>query len=297
MSELRIVVSRHSAFYSPLIASVAAGFLRQEGLSATYRPMAPGERAQDWIARGEADIVQSAVSSSWLALEGGAAELPVHFAQINRRDGFFLVARQGESSFQWKMLEGRTLLADHAAQPLAMLKYAVHRQGADWSRIRAVDAGTPEQIAEAFRRGEADFAHLQGPAAQQLEHEGAGCVVASVGEAMPPVAFSSLLASRRFLETEAARAFLRAYSKAREWVRTTAAQDVAACVTPFFPAIPFAALAAAVSRYQTLGCWDGGVAIPRDLYEQALEVFLHAGLITRRWAYEEVVAAPPEVPQ
>jgi len=295
--QLRILVSRHSAFYSPLIATLAAGFLEREGLSASYRPLAPSERAQELIARDEADVIQSAVSSSWLLLEHGEKPAGVHFAQINQRDGFFLVARHGHSPFQWKMLEGRTLLADHAAQPLAMLQYAVYRQGADWGRIRVLDAGTPEQIAEAFRCGEADYAHLQGPAAQHLEHEGAGCVAASVGEAMPPVAFSSLLASRRFLETEAGRAFLRAYSRAREWVRATPAQDVAACQASFFPGTPLPALAAAILRYQALGCWEGGLGIPRDLYEQALEVFLHARMITRRWAYEEVVAAPPGDPQ
>jgi NitT/TauT family transport system substrate-binding protein len=182
--ELRIVVSRHSAFYSPLIATVAGGFLEREGFSASYRPMAPAERAQDLLAREEADVIQSAVSSSWLLLERGEKPAGVHFAQINQRDGFFLVGRQRSPAFHWKRLEGRTLLADHAAQPLAMLRYAVHRQGTDWSRIRVVDAGTPEQIADAFRRGEGDFAHLQGPAAQQLEEEGCGCVVASVGRSV-----------------------------------------------------------------------------------------------------------------
>ncbi|MGC8792190.1 MAG: hypothetical protein ACP5U2_02225, partial [Bryobacteraceae bacterium] len=61
----------------------------------------------------------------------------------------------------------------------------------------------------------------------------------------------------------------------------------------FFPGIAVEALCAAIERYQALGCWEGGLAIPRDLYEQALDVFLHAGLITRRWPYEEVVLAPP----
>jgi NitT/TauT family transport system substrate-binding protein len=65
------VVSRHSAFYSPLIATVAAGFLEREGFSASYRPMAPAERAQDLLAQEEADVIQSAVSSSWLLLERG----------------------------------------------------------------------------------------------------------------------------------------------------------------------------------------------------------------------------------
>ncbi len=294
MPTISIVVSRHSAFYSPLIATLAAGFLEQEGLPATYRPLAPGERAQELIATGRAHIVQSAVSMSWLALERGERDLPVHFAQINCRDGFFLVARQRLPCFEWKMLEGGTLLADHASQPLAMLKYALHRQGVDWNRIRALYRGEPDAMAEAFRRGEGDYVHLQGPAAQQLEHEGAGYVVAAVGEAMPPLAFSSLMASRAFLETSEAAAFLRAYARARRWVRSSAACEVAARESSFFPGIAREALEAAIARYQGLGCWEGGIGIERELYRQAQEVFLHTGLITRRWEYEATVVGLPE---
>ena len=49
----------------------------------------------------------------------------------------------------------------------------------------------------AFRSGAGDYVHLQGPAPQQLEADGVGHVVASVGEAIGPVAFSSLCARRR----------------------------------------------------------------------------------------------------
>ena len=34
---LRITVYRHSVFYSPLIATMAAGFLKEEGLEAIYQ--------------------------------------------------------------------------------------------------------------------------------------------------------------------------------------------------------------------------------------------------------------------
>ena len=47
-------------------------------------------------------------------------------------------------------------------------------------------------------------------------------------------------------------------------------------------------LTPAIRNYQTLGCWDGGIEIPRDLYEQALNVFQAAGEITWRHRYEEV---------
>lgn len=290
---MRIMVSRHSAFYSPLLSTIAAGFLREEGFESTYEVLAPGSDAQELIRNGKIDIVQSAVSSSWARMEKNEGNLAAHFAQINQRDGFFLAGRSPDQSFNWKKLEGASLLADHGAQPLAMLKYAVHLNGADWSRIKVIDAGGVEEIDAAFRNGLGDYVHQQGPAPQQLERENIGYIVASVGEAMPPVAFSSLMASREFLKTDAAKAFLRAYARARQWVNQAPAKEVADREIEFFPQIDRDALTMTIARYQALGCWDGDLAITRDRYEQALNVFLHSGIISRRHSYEDVVVQPP----
>jgi NitT/TauT family transport system substrate-binding protein len=289
------LVSRHSAFYSPLIAVISARFLEREGLRASYGMLQPGQRSYTLIRSGEADIIQSAVSSNWRPMESGERDLPLHFAQINCRDGFFLVTRQPSAAFSWRDLEGHQLLADHAFQPLAMLRYAVRRNGADWSRVQALDTGSPDQMQTAFLAGRGDFVHLQGPAAQQLAHDGLGQVVAAVGAAMPAVAFSSLTASRAFLQTDLAAAFLRVYRQARRWVRQTPAAEVATAEAAFFPGVPQAALAAAIAAYQQLGCWEGDLPISRDLYEQTLEVFLDSQAISRRWPYEDVVFVPPSL--
>jgi NitT/TauT family transport system substrate-binding protein len=291
--QLRIMASRHAAFYSPLIASIAAGFLKEEGLDSTYSVLGPGQRSHTLIRDGAVDVMQSAVSSNWKPMERGESPLAVHFAQINQRDGFFLCARAPDPGFEWSKLEERAIIADHGAQPMAMLQYAARRHGVDWSRLRLMDAGAPEQMAAAIRSGEGDYVHLQGPAPQQLESESAGFVVASVGAAMPPVAFSSLCASREFISSEACRAFTRAFVRAKQWVRKAPPEEVAARLASFFPHVAREALAAAVRAYQEVGCWEGGVEIPRDLYEQALNVFEAAGAIARRHAYDDVCAAPP----
>jgi NitT/TauT family transport system substrate-binding protein len=292
---VRILVSRHSAFYSPLIAAVATGFLAEAGLEPVYGGVLPkGRGATELLRAGEADVVQAAVSSSWGAMEREETNLPVHFAQINQRDGFFIAARRTEPGFTWKDLEGRTLLADHGGQPLYMLKYALRCQGTDWSRIHVVDAGSIEQIEADFRAGRGDYVHQQGPQPQQLEKEGIAQVVASVGEAMPSVAFSSLMAMPSFLERAEARAFTRAYRRARAWVQEAPAEEVASREASFFPGVDREALASAIRSYQTLGCWLGEIEIRRELYEQALEVFLSAGAIRRRHPYEAVVVPPPE---
>ena len=45
--------------------------------------------------------------------------------------------------------------------------------------------------------------------------------------------------------------------------------------------------------YQKLGCWTPHVEITRPAFEVTLDVFQHAGLITKRHRYEDVVVPPP----
>ncbi len=293
MAKIRIMFSRFSAFYSPLIATEAGGFLAAEGLSAEFSVAGPGRVPRAGLEDGSLDVIQSAPSASWGPLERGEVSDIVHFAQINQRDGFFIAGRRADPDFAWGKLAGARVLADHGGQPLAMLKYALHKQGVDYASLEAIDAGAPDAMVAAFRNGEADYVHLQGPAPQQLEDDGQGHVLASVGEAIGPVAFSSLSATRRFLETDLARAFVRAFQRSRSWVATGPADAIAEAEARFFPDTDEPVLARTIAAYQRLGCWQGALEIPRDAYEAALDVFLHSGLITRRHPYDAVVVPPP----
>ncbi len=231
------MVYRHSVFYSPLIAAIAGGFLKKEGLEAEYRQKPKDFNIYDAFRRGEVDIMQAAVSTSWDPLSRGMRDIPVHFAHINQRDGFFITARQGSPPFQWSVLEGAELVADYAQQPLAMLKYGLHLKGLNWDRIRVINAGEPDSMYSAFRNGQGDYLHLQGPGPQQLEKDGLGRVVAAMGEVIPPVAFSSLMAVRDFLETDAAKAFMKAYRHSLKYVTTATAAELADAESSFFPGI------------------------------------------------------------
>jgi NitT/TauT family transport system substrate-binding protein len=288
--KIRIVASRHTAFYSPLISTMAAGFLEAHGLEYTYGVLGPGETAAGMIRDGKTDIMQSAPSTNWAKMDKGETGFPLHFALINRRDGFFLSAQGKANSFAWKDLEGETLIADHGSQPLAMLRYAVHYNGVDWEKIKVVDAGTPEQMMEAFRAGKGDFVHLQAPAPQLLEEEGIGWTAVSIGESMPPNAFSSLCASREFIGSPPFCAFVKAFAEARAWVGETPAEEIAAREAPHFPRVSQRALTSAIARYKIMGAWEGGIEIPRDLYEQSLNVFEFSGRIKQRQPYDLVCA-------
>ncbi len=294
MAQIRIMVSRHSAFYSPLIATLAGGFLREEGLEGTYAPAPPGVSPWSALMAGSTDVAQLAVSASWRSMENEESPEIAHFAQINERDGFFIAARAPDPGFTWDKLKGRSVLVDHFGQPLAMFKYAAHKMNLDFAEIEPIDAGEPEAMEAAFRAGQGDYVHLQGPAPQQLEKDGVGHVVASVGAAIGPVAFSSLAAHRRWLETETALAFMRAYRKGRQYVIGSPAAEIAAVEADFFKGVDREVLARTIQTYQDLGCWTPEVEISRESYAVGLDVFQHSEVITKRHAYEDVVVPPPD---
>jgi NitT/TauT family transport system substrate-binding protein len=290
--ELSIQFSRFSAFYTPLIATIAGGFLKEEGLAAKHSNAPPGKSAIEGLLNGTVHVCQSAPSQGFGPLEKGQKPPAVHFAQINEMDGFFLTGRAADPAFTWDKLRGKRVLVDHGGQPLAMFKYACHRRGLDYEAITAVDVPSAAMDA-AFRKGDGDYIHQQGPAPQQLEHDRAGHIVTSVGQAIGPCAFSSLAATREWLGTDAAKRFMRAYRKARAWVIATPAATIAEVEASFFPEIDRAVLTATIAYYQTLGCWTPHAEITRPAFEATLDVFQHARLITKRHAYDDVVVPPP----
>lgn len=293
MIEIRITALRHSAFYSPLLATIAGGFLQKEGLEPVYLPATPEKPVEQALRSGEFHLSQSAVATSFATLERGELCDLVHFAQINERDGFFIAGREPDTDFRWQNLVGKRVLVDHFFQPLAMLRYGLHKQGVDFDALEVIDAGDVAAIDRAFRDGQGDYVHQQGPAPQQLEHDGIGYPVAAVAEAVGPVAFSSLCATRKWLGTNMAAAFMRAYSKGRQFVIESPAEEVARLEQQFFPEIAPEVLTETILAYQLLGCWTPEVAISRESYERLLDVFMHSGLISQRHPYEACIVEPP----
>ena len=281
MARIEIMALRHSAFYAPLLLTIHGGYLERRGLEPGYRVQTPGDLIADNLRRGSAHLAQSAPAVSFAPLEQGEALDILHFAAINDRDGFYLTAREPMPDFGWQDLEGRAVLVDHLFQPMATLRYVMHLNHADFDQMTAIDAGNVDEMDAAFRNGRGDFVHQQGPAPQQLEQDGVGQLVASVGEALGPIAFSSLCATREWLETDMALAFLDAYAEAMADLVEMTPQRIAATIGAALPGIDEAVLVRTLSDYQQLGTWDADISIKPGSYETLLKVFRHSGLISR----------------
>ena len=156
MTKLNIMASRHSAFYSPMICTIAGGFLEKEGLSGEYHVVEAGSTSGGAVAEGRMDVAQAAVSASWSPLDKGTRPAFAHFAQINRYDGFFIAAREPDTDFSWsKLLSGKFLYV-HGGQPEAMLRYGAFKQGLDLSDVDDIPSPGGSEMMDQWRNGEGD---------------------------------------------------------------------------------------------------------------------------------------------
>jgi NitT/TauT family transport system substrate-binding protein len=293
VTTINIEFTLFSAFYTPLIVTMSAGFLKQEGLDYKWSVSPPGKSAVEAVVNGTAQVIQSAPSQAFNALKQGEPSPVLHFARVNEVDGFFISSRKANEDFRWEKLEGAEVVMFGGGQPNAMFRYACHKAGIDFDRIIAITPGGPDAIDEAYRQGQGMYVQQQGPYPQQLEADGLASIVAQVGPLIGPCAFSSLAASREWLQSDEAKAFTRAYSNARLYMNETSAYEIAKNIAPFFDSIEQSALKNCIASYQQLGCWTPGVEITREAYDVILDVFEYAGGIEERYAYDQVCCAPP----
>jgi hypothetical protein len=98
-NRVRMMVYRHSAFYSPLLAAVAAGFLKDEGLEASYFVKPRDRNLYEMFGRDEVDVMQAAVSTSWDPLSKGVRDIPGILLRSIRRTDSLLPAGKRTLAF------------------------------------------------------------------------------------------------------------------------------------------------------------------------------------------------------
>ena len=295
MEKIHIQFTLFSAFYAPLIATMSGGFLRQEGLDPEWSVSPPGVSAIVAVEAGEAQVAQSALSQSFGPLGRGETPAYAHFAQVNEMDGFFLTGRTADAAFEWSKLEGAEVILFGGGQPLTMFKYACHRAGIDYDKIKPIHVGGAADMDKAFRAGQGQYVQQQGPFPQQLEADGIGHIVAQVGPKVGPCGFSSLVAMRDWLDTDMARAFTRAYVKTRQYMNEETAAEIARAQQSYFPDIDPDVLIQCISSYQQLGNWTPHIEITEPAYEATLDIYQYAGGLEQRFPYEAVCARPPQI--
>ena len=290
---LRLMETFRTVFYTPILVSVAGGFLREEGLDVSFSTCPPQfPHPLSALKNGAADIVQSGIMRCIIALDWGAERTPLHFAEINARDGFFILGREPQDEFSWESLRGASVIpVGFSPMPWASLQYAMRNNGVDPSDLNLMMGLPLDDAVDAFREGRADFIHLPEPTAGQLVSEGAGHMAVALGMVNGHMAYSSFAATREFLsgQGDTVRRFTQGFSRALGWIQASDPAEIAGAIAEFFPDVPVELLAGSVGRLKEQGTWPADPALEQPEFERLQEALMRAGLVREHQSYEDVV--------
>ena len=293
MSAERLVVYEpfRSIFYAPQFVTLYGGHFAAEGLNVEVRTSTAAVTTTSALIDGTAQVSLGGVMRSLDLADRGGPRL-VHFAEVNSRNGFFLLSRTPRPAFAWPDLIGRTVLSfAEAPTPWQCMLTVLRRHRVDPARVRIERTRPVAEAIAAFRAGHGDFLETGQPSTELLIAEGAAYLVASMGEATGPLPFSSYmttpaaLADRRDMLTR----FTRALSRAQQWLAHAPAAEVAALIAPAFPDIAPGVCRAAVARYLAQATWAADPILRAPGYEYLQQILLDGGFITRHHRYEDLV--------
>ena len=290
---LRLMETWRSIFYTPIYVSVAGGFLEREGLDVEFSTCPPQfSHPLSALHHDAADIVQSGIMRSIIASDWGAETVPLHFAKINSRDGFFILGRQPQDTFDWESLRGsRVIPVGFSPMPWASFQYALRRHGLEPSDLDLRTGLSLDSAVAAFRGGQAEYVHVAEPVVQQLITNGDGYLLAALGPENGPLAYSSFAATHRFLadREDTAGRFTLGFARALHWLSSAKPGEAAETVSGFFQGASQEVLAASIARYQNHEQWPVSPVLGRPEYENLHDILLAAGMCRERQPYEKVV--------
>ena len=293
LDTVRVCEVTHSIFYAPQYAAIALGFFEEEGIEIELSNGQGADAVMAAVLSGNMDVGFAGPEAAIYVYNEGKADYTQVFAQITRRDGSFLIAREPADEFAWTDLRGKTVLPGRkGGVPYMTLEYVLRQNGLDPATDLTLDNSVQfSMMTAAFTGGAGDYVTAFEPTASMLQQEGKGYIVASVGEASGDIPYTAYFAKKSFIEKNAdlIQRFTNAVYKGQQWVATHTDAEVAEAVASFFPDTSLELLTASVASYRAIDAWNTDPVMTAESFHRLQTVMTEAGELTKTADFDKVV--------
>ena len=293
LTEITLAEVTHSIFYAPQYVAIEQGYFKEVGIDVELILTSGADKVTAAVLSGDADIGFCGSEGTIYVYNGGEKDYLKTFAQLTQKDGSFLVSREKIEDFSLEDLEGKKVLGGRAGgMPEMTLEYALKENGIDPEKDVNVDTSIDfAAMGGAFIGGQGDFVTLFEPNALELEKEGYGYVVASVGELGGVVPYTSYSARISFLEEnkELITNFTKAIQKGLDYVHNHSDEEVAKAIINQFPDTSLEDIAKVVKRYRDIDAWPETTNFSEDSFNHLQDIMIDYGAITEKVPYDELM--------
>lgn len=281
LTKIKVAEVTHSMFYTPQYVAHALGYFEEEGLDVEILLVPGADKVTAAVLSGDVEIGFCGSEATIYVYNQGEEDYLITFAGLTKRDGSFLVSREKYDNFTLNDLKGKYVVGGRkGGMPEMTFEYTLKENGIDPKKDLTIDTSIAfASMAGAFIGGTGDFVTLFEPQALQVESQGLGYVVASIGELGGVVPYTAYNAKKSYIEEnpEIIEGFTKAIQKGLDYVYSHSNEELANLITSYFPDTSLNDLTRIIKRYRESDSWFKTTYITEDDFNHIQEIMKSAG--------------------
>lgn len=293
LKEVKVAEVAHSIFYAPQYVAHKLGYFEDEGLDVEIILTSGADKVTAAVLSGDVNIGFCGSEATIYVYGEGEKDYLVNFAGLTKRDGSFLVSREKYDNFTLDDLKGKNIIGGRkGGMPEMTLEWALKQNGIDPKKDVNIDTSIAfAAMSGAFIGGEGDFVSLFEPNALDIEKNGYGYVVASIGELGGIVPYTAYNARLSYIEEnpDVIEGFTKAIQKGLDYVHAHTSKEVAELLVDYFPDTSLSDLTTLVERHKEIDSWFTTTEIKEDDFNHIQEIMISAGELKNKVPYNKLV--------
>ena len=293
LEKVRLAEVAHTVFYAPQYAAINQGFFEEEGLDIELILTPGADKVTAAVLSGDVEIGFSGSEACIYVYNAGEKDYLKTFAQLTQKDGTFLVSRKKIDNFTLNDLKGKSVIGGRqGGMPEMTFEWALRQNGIDPVNDLNIDTSVAfAAMSGAFIGGQGDFVTLFEPNALQIEQQGFGYVVASIGNLGGVVPYTSYSARISYLDKnpDIIEKFTRAIQKGLDYVHNSSDEEVANAILEFFPDTSLNDLTEVVGRYRKAETWPTTTNFSEESFYHLQEIMKAANELDSTVKYEDLI--------
>lgn len=282
----------HSIFYTPLYVSHALGYFEDEGLDVEIILTSGADNVAAAVLSGDVQIGFCGSEQSIYIYNEGATDYLVNFAGLTKRDGSFLVSREQEDDFKLENLIGKTIIGGRqGGMPAMTLAYTLHENNINADDVNIDTSIAFASMSGAFIGGTGDYVTLFEPNASQLEKQGYGYIVASVGELGGVVPYTAFNAKKSYIEEngDVIEGFTKAVQKGLDYTHSHTDEEIAELIEDYFPDTSYNDLVSTIKNYRDIDSWFKTTYITEEGFNHIQDIMKYNNVLDESAPFDILV--------
>ena len=293
LETVRLAEVAHTIFYAPMYVAIEEGYFEDVGIKIDLILASGADKVSAAVLADDADIGFAGSETTIYVYNGGEKDYLKTFAQLTQKDGSFIVARENIEDFTLEDLKGKTIIGGRAGgMPEMTLEWSLTDAGINPKNDVNIDTSVAfAAMSSAFIGGTGDFVALFEPNALQLEQEGYGYVVASLGELGGVVPYTSFFARDSYLKEheELISNFTKAIQRGLDFVHEKSDEEVAEAILGQFPDTSLDDLTKVVARYREIEAWPTTTEFTEESFDHLQEIMINANELESKVPFSDLI--------